>query len=125
MRLAYCVPAFVRWQSSLSGLPGSAAADGPNEILRTLLTAGVPVADGEIVKLPEPTLADGMTAAAQRQQIEAIAEGRNSWEDLTRRSVVAPFILRTSQDGSEQERTGTPRRLVVRCLRKPGHLGQR
>ena len=95
----------------VSSLPGLAAADGPNEILRTLLTAGVPIADGEIVKLPEPTLADGMTAAAQRRQIEAIAEGRNSWEDLTRRTVVAPFLLRTSQDGSEQEQRGLGRRV--------------
>ncbi|MGO8752179.1 MAG: hypothetical protein ACLQNE_40085 [Thermoguttaceae bacterium] len=89
-----------------SSLPGLAAADGPNEILRMLLTTGVPIADGETVKLPEPTLADGMTAAAQRRQIEAIAEGRNSWEDLTRRTVVAPFLLRTSRDVSEQEQRG-------------------
>ncbi len=90
----------------VSSLPGLAAADGPNEILWTLLTAGVPVADGEVVKLPEPTLADGMTAAAQRRQIEAIAEGRSSWEELTRRAVVAPFLLRTSEDGSEQRALG-------------------
>ncbi len=89
-----------------SSLPGPAAADGPNEILRMLLTVGVPIADGEIVKLPEPTLADGMTAAAQRRQIEAIADGRNSWEDLTRRTVVAPFLLRTSRDASEQRGLG-------------------
>ena len=75
-------------------LLGRAVAAGPNEILRTLLTVGVPLADGQAVKLPQPTLADGMTAAEQRQQIETIAEGRNSWEDLTRRSVVAPFILK-------------------------------
>ncbi len=97
--LRICVPALASLVTSLSGL---AAADVPNELLRTLRTAGVPIADGQIVRLPEPTLADGMTAAAQRQQIEAIAEGRNSWEDLTRRSVVAPFILKTSQDGSQQ-----------------------
>jgi len=81
-------------------------ADGANEILRTLLTAGVPLADGQTMKLPEPTLADGMKAAQQRQQIEAVADGRNSWEDLTRRSVVAPFILRTGQDCSEQQGLG-------------------
>ena len=65
-----------------------------------------PSPTARVVKLPEPTLADGMTAAAQRQQIEAIAEGRNSWEDLTRRAVVAPFILKTSQDASEQRGVG-------------------
>jgi hypothetical protein len=101
--LRICAPALAILVASPSGL---AAADVPNELLRTLLTAGVPIADGEIVKLPEPTLADGMTAATQRQQIEAIAEGRNSWEDLTRRTVVAPFILKTSQVGSEQRGEG-------------------
>jgi hypothetical protein len=104
LRVCFCASAIVA-----ASLPGTAAADGPNEILRTLLTAGVPVGDGQVVKLPAPTLADGMTATAQRQQIEAIADGRNSWEDLTRRSVVAPFILRTSPDGSEQR--GAARRV--------------
>jgi hypothetical protein len=88
------------------GLPGPAAAEGPNEILRTLLATGAPIAAGEDVKLPEPTLADGMTAALQRRQIEAIADGRNTWADLTRRSVVAPFILKTSKDSAEQGKLG-------------------
>ena len=98
-----CVPALAILMTSL---PGLAAADVPNAILRTLLTAGVPIADGQTLKLPEPTLADGMPAEAQRRQIEAVAEGRNSWDDLTRRTVVAPFILRTSQDGSPQPGAG-------------------
>ncbi len=101
LRICVCALAIL-----ITSRPGLAAADVPNEILRTLLTAGVPIADGRIVKLPEATLADGMTAAAQRQQIEAIAEGRNSWEDLTRRTVVAPFILKTSQAPSEQRGEG-------------------
>jgi hypothetical protein len=71
-----------------------------------LLTEGITLADGQIAKLPEPTLADGMTAAQQRQQIEAVSEGRNSWEDLTRRSVVAPFILRIPQDDSDHQALG-------------------
>ena len=77
-----------RWQSSVHVRPV------PTKSCGRCSPTGVPIADGEIVKLPEPTLADGMTAAAQRRQIEAIAEGRNSWEDLTRRSVVAPFLLK-------------------------------
>jgi len=87
---------------AVSGLPAAAVAQTANEILRTLLTVGVPLGDGQTVKLPQPTLADRMTAAAQRQQIEALAEGRNSWEDLTRRTVVAPFVLRSAESGSEQ-----------------------
>jgi len=101
--LRICVCALA---SLITSRPGPAAADVPNEIQRTLLTDGVPIADGQIVKLPGPTLADGMTAAAQRQQIEVIAEGRNCWEDLTRRTVVAPFILKTSQISSEQRGEG-------------------
>ncbi len=90
----------------VSNLPGRALADEANELLRSLIIAGVPIADGQTVKLPEPTLADRMTAAQQRQRIEAVAEGRNSWEELTRRSAVAPFILNISQDHSEQQGQG-------------------
>ena len=87
----------------VSSLPCWATAEEPNEILRMLLTAGVPITDGQAAQLPKPTLTDRMTADAQRRQIEVVAEGRNSWDDLTRRSVVAPFILKISQDGSEPQ----------------------
>ncbi len=83
-----------------------ASAEESNEILRKLLSVGVPIAEGETPKLPQQTLADGMTAASQRERIEAIAEGRNSWDDLTRRSVVAPFILKIAEEDSEQMKLG-------------------
>lgn len=82
------------------------ADDGPNEILQSLTTTGVEISSGESLKLPEPVLADNLNAPAQRKQIEAIAEGRNSYEALTRRAVVAPFVLKISPDSAEQKRQG-------------------
>jgi hypothetical protein len=105
LRTGFCAVAIL-----MACLPGPAIAESPNAILRTLLAEGVPLTAGQSLKLPEPTLADGMTAAQQPQQVEMIAAGRNSWEDLTRRSVVAPFILRISPDDSQQpepEQQGT------------------
>jgi hypothetical protein len=90
----------------VSCLPDRAAAAESNEILQRLLTSGVPIAEGETLKLPEPTLADGLTGTAQRERVEALAEGRNSWEDLTRHSVVAPFILKIAEEDSEQKNAG-------------------
>jgi hypothetical protein len=76
-----------------------------NPVYQTLLTRGVPVGGNEVVKLPAPTLADGLSAADQRRAIEAIAGESHTWEDLTRKSVVAPFVLKISNgEGSSESR---------------------
>jgi len=71
-----------------------------------LMSRGVAVGADEVVRLPHPTLADGLTAAGQRRAIEAVAGNGHSWDQLTRRSVVAPFILQISKEDDQQERRG-------------------
>jgi hypothetical protein len=82
-----------------------------NPVFDSLMSRGVPVGGKEVVRLPSPTLADGLNAAEQRRAVERIAGEHHTWEDLTRKSVVAPFVLRISKDENEPEQRG--RRLDV------------
>jgi hypothetical protein len=82
-----------------------------NPVYKFLTTRGVPVGGDEVVKLPAPTLADGLSAEEQRRAIEAVAGENHTWEDLTRKSVVAPFVLKISNGESAAERRG--RRLDI------------
>jgi hypothetical protein len=68
-----------------------------NPLLTELLTRGVRVTAETSVLLPKPTLCDGLSAAQQRQLLAAMPDNRQTWENLTRRSVVAPFVLKISQ----------------------------
>ena len=81
------------------------ACRGENPVYDELMRRGVTIDSREVVRLPAPTVADGLTAAQQRQAIEAIADGR-SWEDLTRRSVNAPFVFKISRDENDPSRLG-------------------
>jgi len=74
-----------------------ALAAGPeNPVFVELTQQGLPAnADaGTKIKLPPPTMADGLNAAAQRQVLEEIAKPNRRVEDLVRNSVVAPFVLK-------------------------------
>jgi hypothetical protein len=77
-----------------------------NPIFNELLSRGVAIGPREVMQLPAPTLADGMSASQQRQVIEAIPDNSRSWEDLTHRSVVAPYILKISKGDNSQQRLG-------------------
>ncbi|MFO0911975.1 MAG: hypothetical protein U0795_03380 [Pirellulales bacterium] len=75
------------------------AAEDENGLLAELLKSGVQVSPRVTVRLPSPTLHEGMTAQQQRRAIESVAGDRYSWEALTRKSAVAPFVLKvTSND---------------------------
>ncbi len=65
-----------------------------NRLLDDLVLRGVQIAGDEVIRLPRPTLSDGMSAAQQRAQVEAIPETHSDWNALTRRSAVAPFVLK-------------------------------
>jgi hypothetical protein len=78
---------------------------GENQVFDTLLHKGVTIRPQEIVRLTPPTLADGLDRAQQRRAVEAISNGDHSWEELTRRSVVAPYILKISSEGDSLPRS--------------------
>lgn len=77
-----------------------------NSVFNLLVGPGVPVAPQEKVMLPPPTLPDGLDGANQRKQVESVVEGRYTWDDFTRRSVVAPFVLKISDDKALEQRIG-------------------
>ena len=79
----------------LCGMAQGAQADPPpgNPLLQSLLQRGVDLGHGQWVKLPAPTLGDGLDPAAQRALVDRVA-GRHGWQRFVRQSVVAPFVLR-------------------------------
>src|ERR1700733_11400036 len=70
----------------------SGPARGENPVFDSLMRRGVTVGPEEVARLPAPTMADGLTAEGQRRAVESIGDA-HTWDDLTRKSVVAPFIL--------------------------------
>jgi len=65
-----------------------------NALYSELISVGVRMSSGKAVELPPPTLADGLSAAEQQTAIKQIAGASHPLEALTRRSVVAPFVLK-------------------------------
>jgi hypothetical protein len=88
--------------------PWSWAADG-NEIHQTLLTEGVKFNDGRSVRMPSPTMRDGLSPAEQKKALAAIADENHPVETLVRPSVVAPFVLKISEE--KESKTARPRRI--------------
>jgi hypothetical protein len=62
--------------------------------LSELVQKGITMPDGSIVKLPAPTLSEGMDAAAQRAAIEKIMPLRCTFEDFTEKNSRAPIGLK-------------------------------
>lgn len=104
MRIILCVAAVLGWLCR----EGRAAEDNP--IYTELLEKGVVIGGAPGVRLPPPTMADGLDAAAQQQAIAGIAGPNRPVEALLRNSVVAPFELRIVDDKSAGE-TSTARRV--------------
>jgi hypothetical protein len=73
----------------------SAAGDAAEEnlVFKELLDKGVAMSDGTAVKLPAPTLADGLDAAHQKAVLGPLGGANHPLDDLTRKSLVAPFVL--------------------------------
>jgi hypothetical protein len=85
-----------------AAIPQSCCAE--NEVFAALIGKGVEISPHEFVRVVPPTLADGLNAAQQRRAIEAIPDAGHTWEELTRRSVVAPIILKISKDEDSPQR---------------------
>lgn len=83
-----------------------ALASQPNPTFETLVTRGLALPGGNRIKLPAPSMADGLDAAAQQKVLQAIA-GERPVAALLRRGVSAPVIFdsgdletATNDDGS-------------------------
>lgn len=84
---------------------------GENPLFKSLIVDGVQVANGPALVLPAPTITDGMSAVQQRTAIEAVAKPNHTAESLLRKSVVAPFILKITDDEASKTAGGTGRRV--------------
>ncbi|HTN75281.1 MAG TPA: hypothetical protein VL096_08545 [Pirellulaceae bacterium] len=80
----------------------SARAADPNPIFQELTTQGV--GGQATLKLPAPIMADGLDAAAQRKVIDSIGTPGKQFAELTRKAVVAPFVLKVDEGQSTQKR---------------------
>jgi len=65
-----------------------------NPVYRALVEQGVDVGGGVLVRLPAPTMADGLSPEAARAAIEAIPDRHAPVDLLVRPSVVAPLVFR-------------------------------
>ena len=89
-----------------------AGHDALNPLYHDLRTAGVQLAPDRRAPLPPPILADGLDAAAQKAAVLAFDGGDHSWDELTRKSVVAPFVLKITEVTPADPKTPA-RRLAV------------
>jgi hypothetical protein len=86
---------------ALFALGAAAPCRAANAVYELLIQQGVKVSPDVTLKLPKPAVEDGLTPEAQRQAIETLLAGRYDWETFTRRSVVAPFLLKISEGAAE------------------------
>jgi hypothetical protein len=72
------------------------AKDHPsaNPLFKSLLDPGLAVGAGAKVKFPAPTMPDGLDGAKQKAIIESLVKGEYAYEEFTRKSVVAPQLLK-------------------------------
>jgi hypothetical protein len=84
---------FVIASLTLAGQPAK-EHQAENPLFKSLLDPGLDVGTGVKAKLPVPTMPDGLNAAAQRAAIEALIKDEYSYLEFTRKSVVAPQLLK-------------------------------
>jgi hypothetical protein len=85
----------------------------PNEVFSALVQQGVLIGNAT-VHLPPPTLPDGLDAAGQKRALEQLADSNRPLDALMRNSVVAPLVLKISDDKTPGAGlTGTARRVDV------------
>jgi len=72
----------------------SASAAENNPVMSELLDKGISITANQYDKLPAPTMVDGLDAAAQKKIIQGISDVGHPVEDLMRRSITAPLIIK-------------------------------
>ena len=89
-------------------LPVAAAIAEDNAVFDELLTRGVAL--GEVtVRLPAPTLADGLSPPEQQKALATVADANHPLPALLRNAVVAPLVLKIKDEPSQG--TVRPRRV--------------
>src|SRR5690606_33886394 len=68
-----------------------------NPVYAQLVQQGVSHDGEKFFRLPEPLMPDGLDAATQKKIITDVGRPGQSYDRLTRKSVVAPHILRISE----------------------------
>jgi hypothetical protein len=89
----------IAWTMGLVAVVSGKPCEAANPIFDAVTTRGVVIAPGEVLRLPPPVMADGLSGDQQRRAIESLPDNRHSWEALTRRTAVAPFVLHVAQPG--------------------------
>jgi hypothetical protein len=92
-------------------LTPSIALAQTNPVYEQLTRQGVILPKGSPIKLPAPTVRDGLDAAAQRKAIQSIADERKPVESLLQKRLDAPFVLKTYDDKTSSAAGGTGKRL--------------
>ncbi len=73
---------------------GDATEFRKNPVLNELITKGIAMPEGTVIKLPPPLLGKEMDAAAQRAAIEKILPRHCTFEDFTAQNSQAPLTLK-------------------------------
>ena len=96
--------------------------ESANPLYRSLLDPGLPVGANATAKFPKPTMPDGLDAAKQTAIIKDLIKDDYSYAEFTRKSVVAPQLLKTPRRDSDRPEGPGPRRgcLVRRLWRHQG-----
>lgn len=88
----------------LALLVAGAEPDAANPLYKSLLEPGLAVGGDAKVKLPAPTMPDGLDAAKQKAVIEKLIGNDYAYDEFTRNSVVAPFkmVIRDEKSGDDK-----------------------
>jgi hypothetical protein len=82
---------------------GDGTAEKANEVFEELTKDGVAVGGGHRVRLPAPSMADDLDARSQRAVLDHVAGSNYCAEDLLRRSLVAPYVVKLRDVTAEPE----------------------
>lgn len=72
----------------------TATHESLNPLYKSLLDPGLPIGSEMKARFPAPTITDGLDGAKQKAIITALIKDEYSYEDFTRKSIVAPYLLK-------------------------------
>ncbi len=72
----------------------SATHESVNPLYKSILDPGLPIGSDIKTKLPAPTIPDGLDAVKQKAIISNLIKDDYSYEEFTRKSIVAPYLLK-------------------------------